>query len=64
MECKPYANWHGESESPVTNGRIQLNDYWQLYGKLRYNFTEDLQGFAQVKTCQMKIIVHSQKRGI
>jgi len=28
---------------------ITLNDYWQLFGKLRYSFTDNFTGFIQVK---------------
>ena len=35
----------GGSES----NRITLDDYWQVFGKLRYNFAPDWHGFVQVK---------------
>jgi outer membrane receptor protein involved in Fe transport len=46
------ATYHNEREM-ATGGsdsyRIKLDSDWQLFGKLRYLFKSDLQGFIQVK---------------
>ncbi len=46
------ATYHNERDMPAVdsnNNRIALDDYWQLFGKLSYNFTSDWQAFVQVK---------------
>ncbi len=46
------ATWCDEREM-LTGGsgtsRISLNDYWQLFGKVNYNFNHNWRGFVQVK---------------
>lgn len=46
------ASHAGEREMATGNSNanlVALNDYWQLFGKLRYSLTSDITGFIQVK---------------
>jgi len=46
------ASHAGEREMATGNSNanlVALNDYWQLFGKLRYSFTSDITGFIQAK---------------
>lgn len=46
------ASHAGERKMATGNSNtnlVVLNDYWQLFGKLRYSFTSDITGFIQAK---------------
>ncbi len=46
------ATWHDKRNMPAVNSkndRIEVDDYWQLFGKLLHNFNQDWQTFVQVK---------------
>lgn len=46
------ASYSGERKMATGNSNtnlVALNDYWQLFGKLRYSFTSDISGFIQAK---------------